>query len=39
LDGHVTDRPVLGAIEALRGSSHQVKVLGSYPRRSDVDGR
>lgn len=39
LDGHVTDRPVLGAIEALRASSHQVKVLGSYPRRVDVDGR
>lgn len=39
LDGHVTDRPVLGAIEALRASSHQVKVLGSYPRRPDADGR
>lgn len=39
LDGHVTDRPVLGAIEALRGSSHHVKVLGSYPRRTDADGR
>lgn len=39
LDGHVTDRPVLGAIEALRASSHQVKVLGSYPRRSESDGR
>lgn len=39
LDGHVTDRPVLGAIEALRASSHQVKVLGSYPRRVESNGR
>jgi chorismate mutase/prephenate dehydratase len=39
LDGHVTDRNVLGAIEALRASNHQVKVLGSYPRRPESDGR
>lgn len=39
LDGHVTDRPVLGAIEALRAANHQIKVLGSYPRRVEPDGR
>lgn len=31
VDGHVTDRPVLAAIEELRTSSRYVKVLGSYP--------
>jgi chorismate mutase/prephenate dehydratase len=32
LDGHITDRPVLSAIEELRTAGHYVKVLGSYPR-------
>ncbi|MDH5671735.1 MAG: chorismate mutase [Myxococcales bacterium] len=32
VDGHITDRSVLAAIEELRGSSRYVKVLGSYPR-------
>ena len=32
VDGHITDRPLLAAIEALRVSSRYVKVLGSYPR-------
>lgn len=32
LDGHITDRPVLTAIEELRSTSRFVKVLGSYPR-------
>lgn len=32
MDGHVTDRPVLTALEELRRISRFVKVLGSYPR-------
>jgi chorismate mutase/prephenate dehydratase len=32
LDGHVTDRPVLTALEELRGTTRFVKILGSYPR-------
>lgn len=32
MDGHVTDRPVLTALEELRRISRHVKVLGSYPR-------
>lgn len=32
LDGHVTDRPILTALEELRGKSRFVKILGSYPR-------
>ena len=31
MDGHVTDRPILTALEELRGISRYVKVLGSYP--------
>jgi chorismate mutase/prephenate dehydratase len=31
VDGHITDRPMLAAIEQLRASSRYVKVLGSYP--------
>jgi chorismate mutase/prephenate dehydratase len=31
VDGHITDRTVLAAIEELRTSSRYVKVLGSYP--------
>jgi chorismate mutase/prephenate dehydratase len=31
VDGHITDRAVLAAIEELRTSSRYVKVLGSYP--------
>lgn len=32
MDGHVTDRAVLTALEELRRISRHVKVLGSYPR-------
>ena len=32
LDGHVTDRPVLTALEELRSTTRFVKILGSYPR-------
>lgn len=32
LDGHITDRPVLAAIEDLRAANRYVKVLGSHPR-------
>ncbi len=31
VDGHITDRAILAAIEELRTSSRYVKVLGSYP--------
>jgi chorismate mutase / prephenate dehydratase len=31
VDGHVTDRAILAALEDLRTSSRYVKVLGSYP--------
>lgn len=31
VDGHITDRPVIAAIEELRSSSRYVKALGSYP--------
>lgn len=34
LDGHVTDRTVLTAVEEVRAVSRHVKVLGSYPRPS-----
>jgi len=34
LDGHITDRPVLTAVEELRSESRFVKMLGSYPRPS-----
>ena len=32
MEGHVTDRPLLAALEELRTISRFVKVLGSYPR-------
>jgi chorismate mutase/prephenate dehydratase len=32
MDGHVTDRPLLTAVEELRSSVRFVKILGSYPR-------
>lgn len=32
LDGHVTDRPILAALEDLRSTTRFVKILGSYPR-------
>jgi chorismate mutase/prephenate dehydratase len=35
IDGHITDRPVLSAIEELRGAGRYVKVLGSYPSAKD----
>jgi chorismate mutase/prephenate dehydratase len=31
VDGHITDRPILAAIEELRTASRYVKELGSYP--------
>jgi chorismate mutase/prephenate dehydratase len=34
LDGHITDRAVMTAVEELRGKSRMLKVLGSYPRPS-----
>ena len=35
IDGHITDRPVLSAVEELRTAGRYVKVLGSYPRAKD----
>jgi chorismate mutase/prephenate dehydratase len=35
IDGHITDRPMLSAIEELRASGRYVKVLGSYPSAKD----
>jgi chorismate mutase/prephenate dehydratase len=32
LDGHVTDRSVLTAVDEIRGASRHLKILGSYPR-------
>ncbi|HEX2676921.1 MAG TPA: prephenate dehydratase domain-containing protein [Polyangiales bacterium] len=32
VDGHITDRSVLAAVEDLRTAGRYVKVLGSYPR-------
>lgn len=32
VDGHITDRSVLSAVEELRGAGRYVRVLGSYPR-------
>ena len=32
LDGHVSDRPVLTAIEEVRSKARNVRILGSYPR-------
>ena len=32
LDGHITDRSVLAAVEELRSAGRYVKVVGSYPR-------
>ena len=32
LDGHVSDRPVLTAIDEVKARARHVKVLGSYPR-------
>lgn len=32
LDGHMTDRSVLTAVEEVRAASRHVKLLGSYPR-------
>lgn len=34
LDGHMTDRSVLTAVEEVRTASRHVKLLGSYPRPS-----
>lgn len=35
LDGHMTDRSVLTAIEEVRTASRHVKLLGSYPRPNE----
>jgi len=35
VDGHITERPVLSAIEELRAAGRYVKVLGSYPCAKD----
>ncbi|MEY4581378.1 MAG: hypothetical protein RL701_6081 [Pseudomonadota bacterium] len=35
VDGHITDRQVLSAVEDLRVAGRYVKVLGSYPRTQD----
>lgn len=32
LDGHVSDRPVLTAVDEVKSRSRHLKVLGSYPR-------
>lgn len=32
LDGHITDRQVLAAVEEMRGANRYVRVLGSYPQ-------
>ena len=32
LDGHVTDRPLMTALEELRSQTHFLKILGSYPQ-------
>ena len=32
MDGHITDRAVLTAVEELRRLARHAKVLGSYPR-------
>lgn len=34
LDGHITDRAVLTAVEDVRAASRHLKVLGSFPRPS-----
>ena len=34
MDGHITDRAILTAVEELRRISRYAKVLGSYPRPS-----
>ena len=36
LDGHITDRSVLAAVEELRTAGRYVKVLGSYPRVKEL---
>ncbi|MET0386704.1 MAG: prephenate dehydratase domain-containing protein [Polyangiales bacterium] len=35
VDGHITDRPVVSAVEELRTAGRYVKVLGSYPSAKD----
>ena len=35
LDGHVTDRSVLTAVDEVRNASRHLKVLGSFPRPSE----
>ena len=34
MDGHITDRAILTAVEELRRLARYAKVLGSYPRPS-----
>lgn len=35
LDGHVSDRNVVGAVDDLRATARHVEILGSYPRPSE----
>lgn len=35
LDGHITDRNVVGAIEDLKPKARHLEILGSYPRPSE----
>jgi|GEM_PF-134127 len=35
LDGHVTDRNVVGALDDLKSKARHLEILGSYPRPSD----
>ncbi|MCX7808970.1 MAG: ACT domain-containing protein, partial [Deltaproteobacteria bacterium] len=32
LDGHISDRPMLAALDEVRMRSRELKVLGSYPK-------
>ena len=35
LDGHITDRNIVGALEDLKSKARHLEILGSYPRPSD----
>lgn len=39
MDGHITDRPLLTAVDDLRGAVRFLKVLGSYPRPASASAR
>ncbi|HEV8201256.1 MAG TPA: prephenate dehydratase [Candidatus Polarisedimenticolia bacterium] len=36
-EGHAADAPVLAALEEMRAHTNRLKVLGSYPRRTEID--